>query len=101
MEPEGQLESQKWEVFSTVLLVRTSFYFMNQNYFIIASSIQKNIFHPRSEVYQIMKIAIFTVKPLMTLTYHNSLINPVADKFYLGLLIRVANETSCESLIDQ
>ena len=29
------------EVFSTVLLVRTNFYFMNQTYFIIASSIQK------------------------------------------------------------
>ena len=67
----------------------------------MVSSIQENIPHPRWEVRQIMKIALFSVKALITLTCRNSLINPVTNKFYFGILIRVANETNCESLIDQ
>ena len=39
----------------------------------------------------------FSVKPLITLTCRNSLINPVTYKFYFGILMRVANETGCES----
>ena len=57
--------------------------------------------HPRWEVRQILKIAPFSVKPFITLTCRNCLINPVTDKFYYGILIRVANETVCESLTDQ
>ena len=87
-------------VFSTVLPVRTSFYFMNRNYFIIGS-MYKNTLHLRREVHQIMKVVPFSVKPLTTLICRNSLINPVTNKFYFGILLRVANETGCESLIDQ
>ena len=36
-----------------------------------------------------------------TLTCPNSLINLVTNKFYFGILVRVANETGRESLIDQ
>ena len=61
----------------------------------------KNTSHPRWEVRQIIKNALFSVRPLIILTYRNSLINPVTNKFYFGILIRVANETGCESLIDQ
>ena len=64
-------------------------------------SIQKLIPHPRWEVCQIMKIALFSVKPLITLTCSNSLINPVTNKFDFEILIRVENETGCESLIHQ
>ena len=46
VEPEGQFQGQKWGVFSTVLLIRTSFYFMNRNHFIIKSSIEKDTPHP-------------------------------------------------------
>ena len=74
---------------------------MRQNYFIIASSIRKNTPDPRWEVRQIMKIAHFSVKSLITLSCHNSLINPVTNKFYFGILRRVANEAGCESVIDQ
>ena len=56
---------------------------------------------PRWEVHQIMKIALSSVKPFTTLTCRNSLINPVTNKFYFEILIRVANETGCESLTDQ
>ena len=66
----------------------------------MASSILKKK-HPRWEVCQIMKIALFSVKPIITLACRNSLINPVTNKFYFGILIRVANETGCENLIDQ
>ena len=97
MEPEGQFQSQKGAVFSTVLPVRTSFYFVNRNCFIMVSSI-KNTLHPRWEVRQIMKIVLFSVKPFITLTCRNSLINPVTNKFYVGILIKVADETGCESL---
>ena len=61
----------------------------------------KNTLHPRWEVHQIMKIVHSLVKPLITLSCRNCLINPVTNKFYFGILIRVANETGCESLIDQ
>ena len=64
---------------------------MNWNYFIMASSIQKNTIRTRWEVRQIMKIALFRS------TYRNSLIYPVTYKFYFGILMRVANEISCES----
>ena len=67
----------------------------------MASSIQKITHHPGWEVRQIMKLALFSVKPLITLTCRNSLVNPVTNKFYFGILIRVANEADCESLIDQ
>ena len=40
MESEGQFQGIKWGVFSTVLLVRTSFYLMNRNYSIKASSVK-------------------------------------------------------------
>ena len=80
---------------------KTSFYFMNRNYFIMASSVQKYP-HPRWEVRQIMKIAPFSVKPLITVTFRDSLINPVTNKFYFVIFkMRVANETGCESLIYQ
>ena len=46
-------------------------------------------------------IAPFSVKPLIILTCRNYLINPVTNKFYFGILIRVANETGCESLTDK
>ena len=48
-----------------------------------------------------MKIVLFSVKPFTTLTCRNSLINQVTNEFYFGILIRVANETGCDSLIDQ
>ena len=67
----------------------------------MVSSIPKNTPHSRWEVRQIMKIALFSVKLLLTLTCSDSLINPVTNKFYFGMLIRVANETGCESLTDQ
>ena len=45
--------------------------------------------------------SLFSVKPLITLTCRSSLIGPASSKFYFGILIRVANETGCESLIDE
>ena len=101
MEPEGQFQGEKWGVFSIILQVRYNFYFMNQIDFVKVSSIQKNTLHPRCEGCEIMKIAHFSVKPLITLTCRNSLINPATTKFILEFLMRVANETICESLIDQ
>ena len=74
---------------------------MNRNYFIKASSIQKITIHPRWVVWQITKIALFSVKPLITLNRRDSLINPVTTNFYFGILIRVVIETGCESLTDQ
>ena len=41
VESEDQFQGQIWGVFLTVLLVRTNFFFINRNYFIMASSIQK------------------------------------------------------------
>ena len=35
------IKAKKWGVYSTVLPVTTSFYFMNQNYFIMVFSVQK------------------------------------------------------------
>ena len=86
LELEGQFQGQKWGVFSTVLPIRAGFYFMNRNYFIMASSIKKYP-HIRWEVRQIMKIAVFSVKPLITLTCRNSLINPMTNEFYFGISI--------------
>ena len=60
----------------------------------------KNTSHPRWEVRQIIKIAIFSAKPIITLTSRYSSINPVTNKSYFGILIRIANETGCQSLID-
>ena len=48
--------------------------------------------HPRWEVRQIMKIVIFSVKPLITSTCRNSLIYLETIKFYFGILIGIANE---------
>ena len=62
-EQEGRFQCQKWEVFSTVLPVRTRFYFINRNYFTMASNIQKYP-HPRWEVRQIMQFALFRSNPL-------------------------------------
>ena len=73
--------------------------FTGQNEFLFHESNQKH--HPRCEVGQIMKIAPFPVKPLITLICRNSFINPVTNKFYFGILVRVANEAGCQSLKDQ
>ena len=43
----------------------------------------------------------FLVKSLINLTCRNCLINLVTNKFYFGILVRAAEETGCESLIDQ
>ena len=105
MHVPGELQERKWNqnanltakngpLFSTVLLVRTSLYFMNRNYFIMASSIQKikpttpppPLPHPSWEVSQITKKkCLFSVKPI-TLTYYSSLINLVTNKFYFRIL---------------
>ena len=87
MEPEGQFQGPKWGVFSTILLVGTSFYFMNRNHFIKATSIQNYTLYPRWEVRQMMKIALCLVKPLIILTCRYSLINPVTNKFHFGIVI--------------
>ena len=47
MEPEGQFQGPEWGVFSTILLVGTSFHFMNGNHFIKATSIQDYTLYPR------------------------------------------------------
>ena len=43
----------------------------------------------------------FSVKSLITFTCRNSLINLVTNESYFGILIWVAIETYCESLMDQ
>ena len=73
--------------------------------------IYKNIPHTRWEVYKKYppytlgstsnhdhENCPFSVKPLVTLTYCNSLISSVTNEFYFGILM---NETGYESLIDQ
>ena len=67
----------------------------------MVSSIQKKPIHVGKYAGQIMKNAFFSVKPLITLSCRNSLIYPVTNKFYFGILVRVANETGCASLIHQ
>ena len=85
VEPEGHFQGQKWGVFSPVLReVRTIFHFMNGNYFIKASSSQKDTLLSRWEVREIMKISLFTFKSLTTLACRNSLINPMTNQFYFG-----------------
>ena len=78
---------------STDLPVRTILYFMNRNQFIEASTIHNITLHPRWEPPKTMKIAVALVKPCITLTCCNSLINPMTNKFYFRFLIRMANET--------
>ena len=80
---------------------KNQFLFRESKLFYHGTQYPKNTAHPRWKVSQIMKIALFSVKPLITLTCHNSLINPVTNKFYFRILIRVANETGSESLLDQ
>ena len=46
----------------------------------------KNTPRPSWEVRQIMKIALYSVKALITLTCRNSLISLVINKFYFGIL---------------
>ena len=102
VEPEGQFQGQKWDLSSTVLPVRTSFYFVNRNFFNQSILYPKSTLHSRWEEHQIMKIALFSVSPLITLTCRTSLINPVVtNKFYFGILIRVASEIGFESLTHQ
>ena len=57
----------------------------------------KNTLHPRWEVRQILKIALFFGQTPYNFNLCNCLINPVTNKFYFGILVRVANETGCES----
>ena len=57
--------------------------------------------HSHWKVRQIMKIAHFSVKSLVTLTCRNSLINLVTTKFSFEISVRVKNETGCGSLTDQ
>ena len=90
VEPEGQFQGQKWDLSSTVLPVRTSFYFVNRNFFNQSILYPKSTLHSRWEEHQIMKIA------------RTSLINPVVtNEFYFGILIRVASEIGFESLTHQ
>ena len=77
---------------------KNQFLFRESKLFYHGVQYPKKYPHPRWEVRQVMKIALFSVKLLMTLTYRSSLINPVANESYSGILIRVANETGCESL---
>ena len=101
MEPEGQFQSQKMGAFLNRFTGKNQFLFHESKLFYHSIQYPKNRPRPRWEVRQIMKIALFSVKLLINLTCRKSLINPVTNKFYFGILIRVANETGCEGLIDQ
>ena len=72
---------------------KNQFLFRKSELFYHGIQYLKNTPYPRWEVRQIMKIVSFLVKPLITLTGRNFLLNPVTNKFYFGILIRVANET--------
>ena len=80
---------------------KNQFLFLESKLFYHGIQYPKNTPNPRWEVSQIMKIAPSWVKPLITSTCRYSFINPVTNNFYFGILIRVAHETGCESLIDQ
>ena len=100
VEPKGQFQGQTG-AFLYSFNSKSQFSLYESKLFHQSTKYPKNTLHLRSEVRQIMKIGLFFIKPLITLTCNNSLINPVTTKFYSAILIKVANETGCQSLIDQ
>ena len=90
MEPKGAFRNQKWGIFK------------NQFLFHELKLFYRSIWYPKNHPPSMKSTTSYENFPFFGQTpYKCDLINPVTNKFYSGILIRVANETGRESLTDQ